>query len=227
MTEETAREIVIPGEVLESGEDLLPGEGTRREGKEILASRFGLKEKQGRLVKIIPLSGVYIPRRGNLVIGVINDINFNGWNIDINAPYSSFLSLSECPRFFDKEDLSEYFDIGDMIACKVKSVKRKGVDLTLKSVGLGKVEDGMILYINSNKVPRVIGKEGSMIKIIKDATGCDITVGQNGVVWIKGKNADEELLAKEAILFITGKSFVSGLTDKVKEFIDNKIKEKK
>lgn len=220
------REIVIPGEIIKEGEDFLPGEGTRREGNKIIASRFGLKDDQGRLIKIIPLSGIYVPRRGNLVIGVVTDISFSGWQMDLNAPYTSFLPLSECPRFFNKDDLSEYFDIGEMVVCKVNSVKRKGVDLTIKSRELGKLENGMVIYINSNKVPRVIGKEGSMIKIIKDATGCDITVGQNGIVWIRGKAVEEELFAKEAILFITNHSFINGLTDKVKEWLDKKMKEK-
>jgi exosome complex component RRP4 len=221
------REIVIPGEIVKTGEDSLPGEGTRREGKDIVATRFGLKDEQERLVRVIPLSGVYIPRRGNLVIGKVTDISFNGWMMDVSAPYSSFLPLAECPRFFRTDDLAEYFDIGDMIAVKIESIKRKGLDLTIKGRELGKLEGGMIIYINSNKVPRVIGKEGSMIKIIKDATGCDITVGQNGVVWLRGQTVDNELLAKEAIHFITGNSYVSGLTDKVKEFLDSKIGAKK
>jgi len=220
------REIVIPGEVIKTGEEFLPGEGTRREGKNIIASRFGLKDEQDRLVKVIPLSGIYMPRRGNLVIGKVTDIAFNGWMMDINAPYNSFLPLAECPRFFRTDDLSEYFDIGDMIACKVESIKRKGVDLSIKGREFGKLEEGMIISINSNKVPRVIGKEGSMIKIIKDATNCDIMVGQNGIVWIRGKSVDDELLAKEAVLYITSHSFINGLTDKVKEFLDNKLKEK-
>lgn len=221
------REIVIPGEIIKSGEDILPGEGTKREGKNIVAVKFGLKDEQDRLVKVIPLSGIYVPRRGNLVIGRVSDISFNGWMMDINAPYNSFLPLMECPRFFRTDDLSEYFDIGDMIACKIESIKRKGVDLTIKGKGLGKLEGGMIIAINSNKVPRVIGKEGSMIKIIKDATGCDITVGQNGIVWVRGEKVDNELLAKESIFFIANHSFINGLTDKVKEFLDNKLGEKK
>lgn len=221
------REIVIPGEIIKSGEDILPGDGTRREGKNIISVKFGLKDEQDRLVKVIPLSGIYMPRRGNLVIGKVTDISFNGWMLNISAPYSSFLPLMECPRFFRTDDLAEYFDIGDMIACKVESIKRKGIDLTIKGKGLGKMEGGMTIMINSNKVPRVIGKEGSMIKIIKDATGCDITVGQNGVVWIRGEKVGNELLAKEAIFFITANSFVNGLTDKVQEFLNNKLEEKK
>ena len=220
------REIVIPGEIIKEGEDFLPGDGTRRVGKNIVASRFGLKDEQNKLVKIIPLSGVYIPRRGNLVIGQVVDISFNGWMMDINAPYSSFLPVAECPRFFKKDDLSEYFDIGDLIACKVDSVKRKGVDLTIMPRGLGKLEDGMIMNVNSNKVPRVIGKEGSMISMIKHYTGCEITVGQNGLVWIKGNSVEDELFAKEAVLFVTEKSFVDGLTEKTERFLEEEAKKR-
>ncbi|MBI2046597.1 hypothetical protein HYT26_00330 [Candidatus Pacearchaeota archaeon] len=86
-TEKTKRKLVVPGEIIAEGEDYLPGDGTRRERKEIVASRFGLSEESGRLVKVIPLSGVYVPRRRNIVIGKVTDVTFNGWIIDINAPY--------------------------------------------------------------------------------------------------------------------------------------------
>jgi len=220
--EETKRKIVVPGEVIISGEDYLPGDNTRREGKDILASKFGLADEKGRLIKIIPLSGIYMPRRGNVIIGKIIDLTFNGWIIDINAPYSAFLGLADCPKFLNKNDLANFLDIGDIVVCKVFSVKRKGTDLTLKSRGLGKLEEGILIKVNSNKVPRIIGKEGSMIKIIKDATSCDITVGQNGLIWIKGGGPEDELKAKKTIELIANKAFISGLTDKVKGFLGGK-----
>ena len=96
--------------------------------------------------------------------------------------------------------------------------------MTLRDRGLGKVEDGMIIKVNSNKVPRVIGKEGSMINLIKEETGCNITVGQNGIIWIGGENTEDELLAKKAIMFITEKFFLEGLTEEVKKWFE---KEKK
>jgi len=108
-----------------------------------------------------------------------------------------------------------------------QSSKRKGIDLTIKSRGLGKLEGGMLININSNKVPRVIGKAGSMINLIKDATGCDITVGQNGIIWIRGNKIEDELFAKEAIKFVTEKSFIGGLTDKTKEWLEEKKTEVK
>ena len=217
--DEKEREIVTPGETIVSGSDYLPGEGTRRDGDEIVAERFGLIEHSGKLIKVIPLSGVFIPRRGNVIIGQVSDISFNGWMTDINAPQSSFLPLSEVPRYIDKNNISEFLDIGDFFSAKIIGIKQKGIDLTLDYKGLGKLDGGMIIFINPNKVPRVIGRAGSMIKLIKDETNSRITVGQNGLVWIRGDKVEDELLAKKAVMFVAENSFVSGLTDKVQNYL--------
>ncbi len=217
--EKNKRKIVIPGEKIVEGKNWLPGEGTRRENEEILATRYGLADISDRLVRVIPLSGIYMPRVGNIVIGKIVDVTFNGWIVDINAPYTSFIPLQEVPKYVTG-DLTEYFDVGDVVCCKVVGVKRKGVDLSVKGRGLGKLDKGLIIHVNSNKVPRVIGRGGSMINLIKKETNCDITVGQNGEIWIFGEDIKNELLAKDAINFVVSKSYIEGLTDKVKEWFE-------
>ncbi len=222
------RRIVIPGEVVASGSNYLPGEGTRREGNDVCATRFGILEMDDRFTKVVALSGTYIPRKGNVVIGRVQDITFNGWVMDINSPYSAFLPIIECRGFISKrDDLSLIYSHGDMVVAKVIGVKSKGVDLSTKEKGFDKLEDGLVITINSNKVPRVIGKQGSMVNLIKDLTGCDVIVGQNGVVWIRGDNIDSEIIAKEAVMLIADQSLTEGLTDKVKEFLEKRVKEKK
>jgi len=218
MTDENQREVVIPGEIIASGDDYLPGENTEKKGKDIVAIKFGLAEEQNKLIRVIPLSGTYQPRRGNIVIGKVENVTFNGWVIDIDSAENAFLSLMEVPRYVDKNGLEEVMDVGDMVVAKIWGMNKRGIDLSIKSRGLGRIEDGIIVHINPNKVPRVIGKEGSMIKIIKDETGCNITVGQNGFIWIKGDKVEDELFAKRAINFVTEKSFVSGLTEKIEEW---------
>ncbi len=218
------RKIVIPGEVIEKGENFLPGEGTEKKDDEIIALRYGLAEESNRLVKVIPLSGVYQPRRGNVIIGKVENITFNGWILDIGASETAFLSLMEVPRYVNKGELEEVMDIGDMAVAKIWAINKRGIDLSIKSRGLGKIDEGIILKINSNKVPRVIGKEGSMINLIKEHTNCNVTVGQNGIVWIKGDKIEDELLAKKAILFVTEKSFIDGLTEEVTKWFEGKGK---
>ena len=220
------RKITIPGEVLASGEDYLPGEGTEKRGNDVIAVRYGLLEETNKLFKVIPLSGVYSPRRGNVVIGRVENITFNGWVMDIGTPQTAFIPISETPRYVDKNGLDEVLDIGDMVVAKINEITKRGVDLTIKMRGLGRIEKGITFEINSNKVPRVIGKEGSMISVIKNETGCEITVGQNGIIWIQGKNVEDELFAKKSILFIVEKSFVDGLTEEVKNWFEKNRKGK-
>jgi exosome complex component RRP4 len=220
---ENKRKAVIPGEIIGEGDDFLPGEGTEKRENKIYSLRYGLAEESNNLVKVISLSGVYEPRRGNVVIGKVELLTFNGWVIDIGTAQNGFLSLAEVPRYVNKDGLEEVMDIGDIVVAKIYSSNKRGIDLTIKGRGLGKIEEGIVFDINSHKVPRVIGKEGSMIKLIKDETGCNITVGQNGKISIKGDSIESELLAKNAILFIAERSFISGLTDAVtKWFKENK-----
>ena len=216
----TDRKIVIPGEVLFQGEDYLPGEGTEKRGEDIVAIRYGLAEESKKLVKVIPLSGVYQPRRGNVVIGKVENVTFNGWVVDIDTADGAFLSIMEVPRYVNKDDLEEVFMIGDMLVAKIGSINKRGIDLTVKLSGLGRLDKGMIITINPNRVPRVIGKEGSMISLIKDETKCRITVGQNGLIWIDGNKVEDELFAKKAILHVAENSFMSGLTEEMKEWFE-------
>jgi exosome complex component RRP4 len=215
---EHKRQVVIPGETIVEGDSYLPGDGTEKQGNKIVAFRYGLAEETNKLVKVIPLSGVYQPRRGNIVIGKCSLITFNGWVMDIGTAENAFLPLMETPRFVAKDRLDEVMRIGDLAVVQIFGMNGRGIDLTMKARGLGRIDEGIIFKINSNKVPRVIGKEGSMIRIIREYTNCNITVGQNGFVWIKGDRIEDELFAKRAILFITEKSFMEGLTDRVEKW---------
>lgn len=214
------RTIVVPGEVISSGEDILPGDGTVREGDDIVAGRYGLAEKVGRVVKIIPLSGAYVPRRNNVVLGRVSDIMHSGWLVDIDTASNAFLPLAETPRFINKNEMDQFLNIGDMIAAKIWSTNGRSIDLAMKGRGLGKLEGGFAFRINPSRVPRVIGKEGSMIGLIKEHTGCNVTIGQNGWVWIKGNDMNSEIKARGAIEFIADKVYVNGLTEKMEAWFN-------
>ena len=221
----TERKAITPGEVIIKGDKYLPGEGTEKKGEDIVALRYGLAEETNKLVKVIPLSGVYIPRKNNVVIGKVENINMSGWFIDIGTPENAFLPLAEVPRFVNRNEIEDVMSMGDMVISKIREVNKRGIDLTIKGRGLGKIEEGLIISVNPYKIPRIIGKEGSMINLIKEETGCNITAGQNGFIHISGDKIEDELLAKGVIIFITEKSFIEGLTDEVKKwFKENKKK---
>ncbi|MHA1372509.1 MAG: KH domain-containing protein, partial [Promethearchaeota archaeon] len=71
------------------------------------------------------------------------------------------------------------------------------------------------------KIPRLIGKNGSMIRMLNGITTCKIFVAQNGIVWVKGKNHDDERIILKAIKKIEKEAHTFGLTDRIKEYIKN------
>lgn len=216
------RNIVIPGEALAEGMDYLPGENTYRQDDKIYAKVLGLVSLVGRVVKLTPLSGPYIPKVGDKIIGKVIDITMTGWRMDTATAYSALLNMKDASTRFirSNEDLSKILAIGDYAVVKITKVTSQMlIDLTMKEPGLHKISGGRIFKINSQKVPRVIGKQGSMIGLIKDKTGCSVTVGQNGLVWIKGE-PDQELLAKKAIELIEKRSHEEGLTDQIQHYLE-------
>jgi exosome complex component RRP4 len=185
------RQLVIPGEILAKGLDFLPSSGCYRVNNEIKSKLLGLVKLKDRFIGIIPLAGVYIPKTGDGVVGLVEDMQTTIWIVDINSPYDAILPLGEAVGEYvdlNKTDISIYYDIGDLIYAKVLNVsKSKQVQLTMNDYRARKLIGGRVLTITPSKVPRLIGKQGSMIELIKNKTKCQIIVGQNGVVWIKGE----------------------------------------
>jgi len=217
------RYIVVPGEVIVSGEDYLPSDGTRRQGADIVAAKYGLAEEAGMVIRVIPLTGAFVPRRGNQVIGRVSNITMNGWVIDIDWASNAFLPIDESPHFINKNEMDQFLAIGDLMLGKIEGITARGIDLSFDGPGLGKLEGGFSFKVSPNRVPRVIGREGSMINLIKDNTKCDVAVGQNGWCWVYSEDMEGMLKARKAIEMITEKPFVEGLTEKMESwFQENK-----
>lgn len=221
------KDLVVPGEVL-AEEDYFSGKGTFKENGKICSVLTGLVSIRNNKISVIPLKSKYTPKRGDVVIGKVDDIRFSIWDVGLYSPYSGILPASEVFGR-EKKELSRVFDIGDTLFLKVVDVDEvKKVKLGLKGRGLGKFRGGILVHITPTKVPRLIGKRGSMINMIKDKTQCKIVVGQNGVVWVRGTPKMERMVEK-IINLIEDEAHTLGLTDRVKEqlylLVDGEIPE--
>lgn len=217
-----SKKIVVPGEVLATGMDFLPSSGTFRDKDKIISLYVGLTNVSGRVIRVIPLRGRYIPKRDDTVIGRIIDMTFSNWFMDMNCANIGVLSVREISEFVERgADLADYFSYGDYIVCKISKVTRASVDLTMRGPGLRKLGPGKLITVDSSKVPRIIGKQGSMISMIKERTNCRIVVGQNGTIWIQGAPEDE-MVAAEAIYKINQESHREGLTEEIAALLEKK-----
>lgn len=215
------REVVVPGDLL-SDDPRLASHGTYVEGGKVYSASYGLVDRRNN-IKVIPLSGRYIPSRGDLVIGKVVDVTFSNWIVDINSPYEGLLHVSEFPERVDQNNMSKYLHVGELILAKVSDVDPSmKVELTLRDEHLRILRQGRVIDISHTKIPRVIGRNGSMISMLKKELNCSIFVGQNGRIWLKG---DEKMmdLAIRTIFKIEREAHTSGLTDKIKEYLKNEL----
>ena len=215
------KSVVVPGEEIASGMDFIPTTGTFRDGEKIIAGRLGLVSLDGRLIKLIPLSGKYLPKNHDVIIGHVVDIMPSGWRLSINSAYTAMLPMKDATSHFIPRgaDLTRYFNIGDYLVTKIINVTSQNlVDLSMRAPGLRKLEEGRIITVAPSKVPRIIGKMGSMVEMIKQETKCQIIVGQNGVIWLAG-DPESEFRAVQAIRKIEAESHLSGLTERMKAFL--------
>ena len=216
------KQLVTPGELLAEG-DYSAGSNAYVEDNKIYASRIGLADSENKKVNVVALRSFYFPKVGDIVIGTVLEVGFSGWTVDIKAPYTALLRASDVlsrPFKPQNDELSQVLNQGDLIVAKIASYDRAhDPQLTVGEPGLGKITRGQIIQVTPSKIPRVIGRKGSMISVIKQETGCQIILGLNGVILVTGKNPENEELAMAAIQKIENESHTSGLTDRITQFL--------
>ncbi len=225
------KKLVIPGELL-SDDANLADEGTYVEDGKVFSAVFGIASTSSKNQKrVVPLSGKYIPQPGDIIIGTISEVTFSNWIVDIRSPYEGLLHISEYPRRIDNSEMSKCLKVGDSIMTVVKDVDPiMKVELTLNDQRARHLQEGRIVEVTPSKVPRLIGRNGSMIAMLKTETKCNIFIGQNGRVWITGKDKDIDF-AVRTIMKIERESHISGLTERISSYLKEekgeKVKEKK
>ncbi|MBM5805572.1 MAG: RNA-binding protein [Candidatus Verstraetearchaeota archaeon] len=216
------RQLVVPGTLLAEGR-YNAGVNVYKEDDKFFSSVVGLAELRNETVTVIPLRGCYIPFVDDVVIGKVVEVISTAWMLDIRSPWQGVLFAKEFlskPLNTMKEDARSYLDIGGMVKAKVMAFDRtRNPSLTTREPELGKIQRGTVIEADPTRVPRIIGKKGSMINLLKKESGCQIFVGQNGRVWIAGKSRDEEAVVAEAIRKIEAEAHTTGLTDRIQEYL--------
>ncbi|MGH9917639.1 MAG: exosome complex RNA-binding protein Rrp4, partial [Nitrososphaerales archaeon] len=154
---EITRKQVIPGDVIVTG-DYRPGMYVQRRGSDMVALRVGLAEIVRNDVKVIPLSGAYIPKAEDMVVGKVVSVTGYGWEADINSCFVGYLpGQFVFGRDFSPSthDLTTRFTVGDLMLAKIEAFDRtRDPQLSIRGPGLGKIPSGEIIKLSPMKVPR-------------------------------------------------------------------------
>lgn len=233
------RQIVRPGDclaILEKEEALPEGEFKYFPDRHIYIYKnkvfsdvVGVVSTNEGNLTVIPLEGVYIPKKDDIVIGVVSDIGLSYWIVDIKSPYKAILPASDVIEGFNPavHNLRNYLNIGDYVLAKIAAFDRlRDPVLTTKGKGLGKIIDGVVIDIKPSKVARVIGKKGSMLNILTTLTKCEIIVGLNGYIWAKCPDEQTQSALIKVVKLIESKAHMRGLTEEVKMLLESMLGEK-
>jgi exosome complex component RRP4 len=201
----SAKSLVLPGEEIELGA-AKAGAGTHTDGGKTIATIVGLKIEHRGVVSVVPLSGVYLPRQGDTVIGQVVDLGPSNWSVDIGTASPAPLHVNDVPWKVDFGDTARYIAVGDTVLCKVLKLDEvRRVFLTLNGPGLRKLEGGQVVHVPYTTIGRVVGKAGATVEMLKRWTNCRIFAARNGRVWVDGELPDMgvaigavELIKREA-----------------------------
>lgn len=219
------KKLVIPGDFLSDDVKNANDGTTYVEDGKVFAAVYGLASVKNN-VKVVPLSGKYIPKRGDIVVATISEVTRSNWIADIRSPYDGLLHISEYPKRIDNDDMANHIGVGESVMALVKEVDPSmKVELTLSDRRLRRIDDGRIIEVAPSNVSRMIGRSGSMIALLKSNTNCNVFVGQNGRIWITGKESGLDL-AEKTILKIDNESHISGLTERITKFLKEEKGEK-
>lgn len=218
------RQLVYPGDPVATEDEKVEGP-VYLDGGRYRSLVVGLVEFREGSVAVVPLEGSYRPRVGDLVIGYVVDVLATGWEVDIRGFMPAILPLSEATyKHIDPEatPLTALLNVGDVVVARIKDVDMTDeypVILTLKEERLGKVESGVVVEIPPVKIPRVVGKRGSMLSTLMEV-GCNIVIGQNGRIWVKCGDPRDEAFLTGVIHKIEREGHVMGLTDRIRAMVE-------
>ncbi len=221
------REIILPSSFLLEDESIKPTLATYKIGSKLYSSVIGLFESTNeKKLNVISLRGKYYPQVGDRVIGIVTKESVFSWSVDINSyteailPYSYAVKKSKGFR----ANLSKLLTVNDVVYATIISYNRFSPPiLSLKKKGLGKVTSGYILSLTPSKIPRFIGKNQSMIKMITEKLGIKIIVGKNGRIVALNEDFDKIKILEEVVQKIELEAHVPGLTDRIKKLLEDRL----
>jgi exosome complex component RRP4 len=196
--------IVLPGDKI--ADKQLRIENVILEGGKTYATVMGLFDEEKET--FIPLESIWYPRSEDEVIGIVEDARNGVYTVNLNSPFKGLI--------ISRRGGGPEFDVGSVVSAIVRNVKKESDKIIVILVRPRKLYGGKVMAVKPSKVPRIIGKSDTMIKLLREGTNSTILIGLNGIVWLKGGNIP---LTIRAITKIQEEAHISGLTERIEKML--------
>jgi len=147
---ENKNQFVLPGDTISGSYE--PAQNVILNDNRLLSTAIGFCEINDNEASVSPLTGFYIPRSDDLVIGKIKSHTSMVWEIDINSYHVGILPAFD---IFGKDynpskhDLSSKLNVGDLVAVRIVSGDTARDPLvTISGENLGKIDSGELVKVS-------------------------------------------------------------------------------
>lgn len=217
--------LVTPGEAIGASSGVRAGTGTLKQGNEIISTKLGWAKENNGVVFVDPIYSAYLPRSGDLVIGIVESVRNNLWFAEVNGPFNGLLPMSLAPWKVEFGAAREHMDIGDVMLARVQEVdEAHNIVITMKGVGLRKLKEGTVLDLPVNLVKLVRSDNDSILNSLKEVSDCRIIVADNGRMWVDG-SLENISMVRDAIDLLRSSGHMSNVTDVISQFVEERRNE--
>ncbi len=196
------KKIVLPGD--EMYDKPVRANHTYVEGGRTFSKVLGIYNEEKD--ELVPLEGAWHPRVGNSIVGIVASVDRSTSSIELRHSSYGILINDRMSRYSPRK--------GDIVESVVKSIERKSVPVMDRVRPI----DGppLLIYVKPAKVPRLLGRNDSMVKQIEELTDTRIVAGLNGFVAVSGRGIN---MAVASIRKIESEAHTYGLTDRIREML--------
>ena len=186
--------VVLPGEVvLEDCEGFMCGSGVMKRGDQIVATVRGHVQQISKLVTVVPITSVYTPHVGDIIVGRVESVEHQRWKIQIGCSVLASLKLQavylpdgEMRRrtTSDERNMRKYFDIGDLVCAEVQGTEgRSSISLHTRQQHPKKLDRGIAIEVPSHTIKRS-PSHIVVLEVGNPAAKFNAIFGMNGTIWL-------------------------------------------
>lgn len=208
-------QLVLPGEVIEHNiEGLMCGSGVMVRDGTFVATVRGYVTHISQLRSVTPITPIYTPNVGDIVIGRVVQIQNQRWLIHVDCAVLGQLRLSsiylpndELRRrtTADERNMRQYFDVGDLVCSEVQQVEPSVIFLHTRPQHPKRLDNGVLVSVPASLIRRV---PQHMTKFDANGRQFSIIYGMNGNIWVgpigDGETGGEETARIRSCLILLG-----------------------
>jgi len=188
------KSFVLPGDIISrTSEGLMRGFGVSLRDGCIVSNVRGYVSQIGQLISVTPITSIYSPNIGDIVVGRIDQVQKQRWKVQIGCAVLADLRLSaiflpdgELRRRTtnDERNMRQYFDVGDLICAEVQQVQND-IQLHTREQHPKKLEDGLVIEVPSRLIKRV-PNHICTLEFLGFKFG--MIFGLNGSIWVSASS---------------------------------------